>query len=190
MKKLFLLYLMSISILSCSQEKMESQTIKTDFEKYLLSVQNKKIDDAVDCIYPKFFEIVPKDQMKQMLEVTYNNPQLGFSLNKYKIDSIKSPEKIDGEYFTTVNYTFDVDLKLNSEELKSKKDFLENGLESKFGSENVKFEPEKQTFHISSNKKAIGISQDGKSNWKFVVMENEYKPYLLKILPEKIINEN
>jgi hypothetical protein len=190
MKRLFLLFLLSISIFSCSQDKSENSTIKTDFEKYFRSIQNKNIGEAINCIYPKFFEIVPKEQMKQMLELTYNNPQLGLSINKFNIDNISKVEKIKNEYFTTINYSFDVDLKLNSDELKSKKDLLQEGLERKFGSANVKFESEKQIFSFNSSKKAIGISENGKSDWKFVVIENEYKPYLLKILPEKIINEN
>ena len=190
MKRLFLLFLLSISIFSCSQDKSENSTIKTDFEKYFRSIQNKNIGEAINCIYPKFFEIFPKEQMKQMLELTYNNPQLGLSINKFNIDNISKVEKIKNEYFTTINYSFDVDLKLNSDELKSKKDLLQEGLERKFGSANVKFESEKQIFSFNSSKKAIGISENGKSDWKFVVIENEYKPYLLKILPEKIINEN
>ena len=190
MKKILLIITLIFSLLSCSQEQLEKSTIKNDFEKYLLAVKNKKIDDAVNCIYPKFFDIVPKEQMKQMLEITYNNPQLGFIFKKYNIDDIKKIEHIKKEFYTTVNYTFDVELQLNSEELKSKQSLIKDKLESKFGSDNIKFSNENQTFQIHSTKKAIGISKDGKTNWKFVVMENEYKPYLIKILPEKIINEN
>jgi len=190
MKKLFLLILLSFSLFSCSQEKSEISTIKSDFEKFILNIQNKNIGEAVNCIYPKFFEIVPKEQMRQMLEVTYNNPHLGISINKFNIDEVKNPEKINNEYFTSINYTFDLDLKLNSDELKRKKEILQAGLERKFGPTNVNFENENQIFHINSSKKAIGISKNGKSDWKFIVIENEYKPYLLRVLPEKIINEN
>lgn len=188
MRNIFPLFFLIVSVFSCSQNK--HSTIKEDFTKYIVSIQNKKIDEAVNCIYPKFFEIVPKEQMKRMLELTYNNPQLALSINKFNIDNIKSAEKINNEFYTTVDYTFDIDIKINSGELKNKMDLLQKGLESKFGSENVKFNDLKQSFNIHSSKKAIGISNNGITDWKFVVMENEYKPYLLRILPKKVIEEN
>lgn len=189
MSKTFLFFLLFISIVSCSQEKSVDSNIKNDLQKYLEAIQNKKIDEAIDCIYPKFFELVSKEQQKQILESTYNNPKLEFFLKKFQIDSIKIPEKIGSESFTTVYYTFNINLKLGRD-LIQKQSILQQGLAGKFGSENVRYEEKNQMFHILGTKKAIGVSQNDKTNWKFVVIEDEYKPFLINILPEKILNEN
>ncbi|SIP86428.1 hypothetical protein SAMN05880574_10167 [Chryseobacterium sp. RU37D] len=64
------------SIISFGQTKTtaEEVNIKKSLTYFVNSIKDKKIDQAVRCIYPKFFAVVPKDQMTQLMNMTYNNP--------------------------------------------------------------------------------------------------------------------
>ena len=61
-------------------------------------------------------------------------------------------------------------------------------LEKTFGSGNVEFNEETEFYEIHSIKNAFGISENGISDWKFVVVEPKQKFILEKILP-KVLTE-
>ena len=190
MKKFIIFLLIALSFNSCSNDKQKQESIKFDFEAYFNAIKNKNIDQAVNSIYPRFFEIVPKDQMVKMLNSTYNNPQLGFEVDDFKIKNIKEVEELNNLFYSIIQYQFQLKLKLKSEDLQKSQSDLQKSMEDRFGSENVKYDDANNTFTVNSSKKAIGISENGVSGWKFVILEDEYKPYLTEIIPKKILDEN
>lgn len=66
-------------IFSFAQNNHENN-IKKDLNAFLNGIESKQMDKALNQIYPKYFKIVSKEQMKQILNMTYNNPAV-FILN-------------------------------------------------------------------------------------------------------------
>lgn len=63
---------------------------------------------------------------------------------------------------------------------------LKLSLEKTFGSGNVEFNEETEFYEIHSIKNAFGISENGMSDWKFIVVEPQQKFILEKILPKEL----
>lgn len=59
-------------------------------------------------------------------------------------------------------------------------------LEKTFGSGNVRYNEKTKFYEIHSIKKAFGISENGTSGWKFLVVEPEQKLILEKLLPKEL----
>jgi hypothetical protein len=187
--KLFLFLFMFLSLMSFAQTKVnpEDAAIKKSLTYFTNSIKNKKIDQAVNCIYPKLFTVIPKEQMNQILNMTYNNPMIKREMNNLRFGNIEKPELINGEYFSIANYFFQLKLDVSSmnDDIKKK---ISSALMNKYGKNNVKYLVNEGTYLINANMKACAVSSD-KKTWRFVILEKEYKPQLVKVLPKKILDK-
>lgn len=184
---LFLFVLMSSLIFAQAKQNPDDATIKKSLTYFSNSIMSKKIDQAVNCIYPKFFTVVPKDQMTQMLNMTYNNPFMKIEVNNLKFGNIEKPELISGEYFSIAQYYLTMKCNMGSLNDEMKKQ-LSTMLAKRYGQNNVKYLPKEGAYLINAAMRACAVSKDRKS-WKFVVLEKEYKPQLVKVLPKKILDK-
>jgi len=187
--KSFLLLFLMVSVFAFSQAKAnpEEDAIKKSLVYFINSIKDKKIEQGVSCIYPKFFTVVPRDQMIQLLNMTYNNPFMKIDMSEVKVGNNGKPQQIGGEYFSIVPYSMKLKCNVGSmnDEMKKKINGL---LVSKYGKNNVKSSAGEGSFLINAGMRACAVSRDRKT-WKFVILEKEYKPQLVKVLPKQILDE-
>ncbi|MEF9478657.1 hypothetical protein OWR28_13980 [Chryseobacterium sp. 1B4] len=100
----FLLILLSFTAFSQTKTNSDDTAIKKSLTYFVNSIQSRQIGQAVSCIYPKFFTIVSKEQMTQILNMTYNNPFMKIEVQDLKFGTIEKPELITGEYFSITHY--------------------------------------------------------------------------------------
>ncbi|MFC6860308.1 hypothetical protein [Zunongwangia atlantica] len=195
MKRIFIL-LIIVSNLTFSQTNENYQVnLNKDFVEYNNLILNQEFEKSMDYMLPDFFEIIPKNQMVTLMKQVYNNPDLEFKMDKPKDISYGEPKKINDNYYSEITYSYNIKMKFNNIEEggnEEKKALTRNltklQLEKTFGSENVKFNEETEFYEIHSIKNAFGISENGMSDWKFVVVEPKQKFILEKILP-KVLTE-
>lgn len=191
MEKKLLIFLFSIVYTFLFSQKNYEITINKDLTSFVQTMKSKDMDKAVEYIYPKYFTVVPKEQMKKILNLTYNNPAIKTTILDFKVLNIEKPEKINTEFFSFTNYGFKMNLKIdwtsfpNSQQIKTQ---INDGLYKKFGNENVTYFPKEDYYIINAKMKACAVSNNG-TNWRFVVIEKNYKPELVKVLPEKILDK-
>lgn len=187
--KLITFLFILISFFSFVQTKVNTDDfqIKKSFTYFVNSIKSKKMDQAVSCIYPKFFSVMPKDQMTKLLEMTYNNPFVKIDIQGLSFGAIEKPELINAEYFSITNYIFKLKCDVNSmnDEMKTK---IGTAFTSKYGKNNVKYLSKEGVYLINAPMKACAVSKDRKY-WKFLILEKEYKPQLVKVLPKKILDK-
>ena len=199
MKKIFILTIFTLIILSCKTTKTVSnqvykENIKTAFVEYNNHILNMEFEKSMEYMLPEFFEIIPKSQMVLLMKQTFNNPEMEFKMDKPKDIIIGNAKKINEKYYSLINYTYDIKMKFNNndeteisdDEKKLTQNLIKLSLEKTFGSENVKFNNETEFYEIHSKKDAYGISKDGLTDWKFVVIEKKQKYILEKILPKEL----
>lgn len=184
---LFLFVLLSMMTFSQTKANPDDAAIKKSLTYFVSSIQSKQIDQAVSCIYPKFFTIISKEQMTQILNMTYNNPFMKIEVQGLKFGNIEKPELITGEYFSITHYFLKLKCNVSSlnDDMKKK---MSSALTAKYGANNVKYLASEGSYLINATMKACAISKDRKT-WKFVVLEKEYKKELVKILPKKVLDK-
>ncbi len=184
---LFLFVLLSCLSFAQAKANPDDPAIRKSLTYFVNSIKTKQIDRAVSCIYPKFFTIVPKDQMTQILNMTYNNPFMKVEVQNLQIASVEKPELISGEYFSIASYFLKLKCNVSSmnDDMKKK---ISTVLTGKYGKNNVKYLASEGTYLINANMKACAVSKDRKY-WKFVILEREYKSQLVKVLPKKILDK-
>ncbi|WP_146939284.1 hypothetical protein [Chryseobacterium hagamense] len=170
-----------------AQANPEDAAIKTSLTGFINSIKDKKIEQGVNYIYPKFFTVIPKEQMTRILAMTYNNPFMKIEISSLKFGAIEKPEKIGSEYFAMVPYFFTLKCNVSSmnDEMKRK---IDAAFTQKYGKNNVKYLATEGAYLINAGMRACAVSRDRK-NWKFVILEKEYKPQLVKVLPKKALDK-
>lgn len=192
--KILLILLMLVSNLTFGQtDETFKENLNKDFIEYNDLILNQEFEKSMDYMLPEFFEIIPKNQMILLMQQIYNNPDLEFQADKPKDIVYGELNKIEERYYSEITYSYDIKMKFkNLEESEDEeqndlnKNLLKLTLEKTFGSGNVIFNQETEFYEIHSIKNAFGVSQNGMTDWKFVVIEPKQKFILEKILPKEL----
>jgi hypothetical protein len=169
-----------------------SQTIeplKVEVEKIYQSTVVLDYDAILNSTYPRVFEIIPKEQMKEVLQSTFNGAE-GIKVKLLPT----SPEfsfgeifKIDKQSFCLVDHNLAMQLTLD--EVVEDSEMMISIFKSAMETEKVTFDKETNSFIIYKRSTMIGIYDDFTANsWKFL---NKDKNNVLanKLLSEKVIKQ-
>lgn len=168
------------------------KNIESEFSAYLNSIVNMEFEKSMEYITPEFFEIVPKSQMIALMEQTFNNPTMEFEILNPKILSVNDFQKIENKYYSLLTYSNQLNIKINSEDQETKDEkemrinLTKQSFEQTFGAENVKYNEKSDFFEIQSQKDVYAISENGITDWKFLVIEKKQRMILDKILPKEL----
>lgn len=191
-KTLILLSLVSSLAFGQTSENYQ-ENINKDFIEYNDLILKQEFEKSMDYMLPDFFEIIPKKQMVLLMKQIYNNPDLEFKAEKPKNIEYGKPKMIGEKYYSKIIYSYDIEMKFNNveesedkEQSELSRNLMKLTLEKTFGSGNVKFNKETKFYEIHSIKNAFGISANGVSDWKFIVVESNQKFILEKILPKEL----
>lgn len=184
---LFLFLMLSFTVFAQSKANPDEASVRKSLIYFFNSLKAKKTNQAVSSIDPKFFTVVPKEQLTQILEMTYNNPFMKVDVLGIQPGNITTPELINGAYYSIAYYA--LKLKCNTGSLNDEmKKNIAQMLFSKYGKNNVKYVQADGSYLINAPMKVCAISKDKKS-WKLVFVEKEYQSKLSKVLPKKILDK-
>ncbi|MES2448681.1 MAG: hypothetical protein V4546_15940 [Bacteroidota bacterium] len=193
MKRILILLLLVSKFTFGQTDENYKENLNKDFIEYNDLILKQEFEKAMNFMLPIFFEIIPKNQMILLMKQVYNNPDLEFKADKPKDIEYGKPKKIEENYYSKITYSYDIKMKFNNAEESEDEDrrklnenLIKLALEKTFGSGNVKFNEKTKFYEIHSIKNAFGISENGTSDWKFVVVEPKQKFILEKILPKEL----
>jgi hypothetical protein len=189
----FLLIFVS-TVTFCQDFKKE---IETSFMGYVNALMKKDFDKAIGYISADLFEVIPKDQVKQSLKEAFDNPKMEFQIKKTIINEINNPKKADDQYYALFTYSNTLNIKplelhdsqKTEEELALKANVIKLSLDQDYGAEHVEYNPQSKTFEVYSEQQVYAISLNGKTNWKFIVIDPRKMPIFEKALPKKVTDK-
>jgi len=190
-----LLTILFLTICTIGIAQDYKKNIESEFSEYLSSIVDMEFEKSMEYITPEFFEIVPKSQMINLMEQTFNNPSMEFEIKNPKILSVNDSQKIENKFYSLLTYSNQMNMKINNEEeetedeKKMRINMTKLSFQQTFGAENVKYNEETDFFEIQSQKDVYAISENGKTDWKFLVIEKKQKIILDKILPKELADK-
>lgn len=165
--------------------------LKVGAQKIYVATTTLDYDVILESTYPKIFDIVPKEQMKEMLAATFSgNEQMKIKLltiePDFKFGDIK---KIEQQTFCLIEHNLGLELtlteKIEGEEIQLMIDLMKEAMES----DSVSFNKETNTFTINKKSTMIGISDaETKNQWKFINRDKK-NVLVTKLFSEKVIKE-
>ena len=189
MKKICILLSSFISPFVFGQDV--TNEIKKDFNDWSNLISKKEIGIAIDnYANPKIFELMPREQFKNIMESVFKNPNIEFKIAKPIFLKFEEIKKINEINYVKFYITSPIEIKLKDFEL-SKENISQmiTNYELKFGNGKVVFDYETGFFKINAEKIIIANADDKLQEWRFVVIDNpRMKELLQKILPSQLFD--
>lgn len=187
MKKSILLvaFLISTTFTAIAQDLT---TLKIEAKKAYESSANMNYDAIFETTYPKVFEIVSKEQMKEMFAQMMSNEQFSIKLVQvepnFKFGAIK---KIGKQTFCLIDHDNVMEMTFNEpmEDGEMMIEIFKTSMEA----EDVTYNKEKNMFRIKLRSTLIAVSDEvTKNQWKFLNKDKENKLFTM-IFDEKVKTE-
>jgi|AntRauMFilla1563_2_1112583.scaffolds.fasta_scaffold13890_1 hypothetical protein len=187
MKKSILLvaFLISTNFTAIAQDMT---TLKVEARKAYEASANMNYDAIFDTTYPKVFDIIPKEQMKEMFAQMLSNEQFNIKLVQVEPNlSFGEIKKIGKQNFCLVDHDNVMEMAFIApvEDPEMMVGIFKSSMEAK----DVTFNKEKNTFTIKLRSTLIAVADDLTNNsWKFLNKDKENKLFSM-LFDEKVKSE-
>lgn len=189
MNRFFIALLLVFMSFSASAQQAQT-TAEKDFMTYSELLANKQWTQAVEYLNPGLFTLIPKEGMVQVFEQTFNNPEMQIVMGTPKITQVGPTQSLEGKHFLIISYDNYMKIKMIYQAgEKSANDAIFEVYKTNYGSDNVSFDEVNSEFTIQLKQKVVAVSQDGKSQWKFLEYNPNQKEMLKQFIPEALLKQ-
>lgn len=164
-------------------------SLKQEANKIYTATATLDYDIIMDYTYPKIYEIISREQMKELLIQTFNgNEQMKIKiLNVAPNFNYGVIKKIDDQNFCLVDHNLEMDLtlteKIEGEEVEMMTELMKSAMEC----ESVTFNQQTNTFNIKKRATMIAIADAATNNqWRFINKDKE-NALVSKLFSKKVI---
>lgn len=178
---------LSSPTLSSIDHKME---IEQMMQKVLVYTNAKQADPLLNLMYPKLFDLVPREMMVNEMEKLFSGNEMEYAVEKVKTNQISDIFTFENEDFAKVNYSMRLDFKFLHEEGADQDEFNQmmlNVFQATYGKEQVNLEA--GHFLIESENVVLAISDKGKNNWKMLEIKDAQKPLLKRMIDQTVLKK-
>jgi hypothetical protein len=186
MLRLFIFFV-SFAFSTTLSAQAYKDSIKAQFLRYTNLLINKEFAKSTDYINPGYFKLIPKPQLVDAIEKTFNSSAFDFGIENPVVVSVGDSKVINGHNFVKMQYSNFQKVHFKSSDSKVvdtaavKAAFIKQ-----FGQNNVSYDAASDNYKIFVIKDVIANSTD-KRNWTFVVIEEKLKPVLEKFIPKELL---
>jgi len=167
--------------------------VKTTFHDYFTTVMQQENEKTLDYIYPKLFDLIPKDRMLEMMNKTKADTTTRVSLVSPSVTRISEVTKVGGTDYVLIQYTFQMTMTFtlakneDGEEETEPFDFTAEVLKEKYGKKNVTEDRENNTLKANVSNEMFAIRDPAYTGWKFLEKKENMQPILSKLLPKEVL---
>lgn len=153
--------------------------------QFLDLMEARNYTQTLDFIYPKFFDHYAKKDIFQVFELLEKSGiELKFN-NLEILEKQQLPKEGNIEY-TLIKYSLNMELPLNTDELKSYAAFMVPMLKSNFGNGNVEHNREENYIKVRGEKYLMGVKDPGYSEWMFLIYDDSFMTAINKTIPAPV----
>jgi hypothetical protein len=188
MKHFFVIIILFVGYNSFSQDI--NSEVEKDLIAYFKLISEKNIDKALDYSNPKLFDIISREQMKNLLEAVYKMPNIEYKTGIPTFLKFEDLKNIEDVNYVKVYIDSPIEMKFNDIDINEEKvSRMILSFESKFGVGKVNYDEKTGFFKINAEKIIIASSDEKLKDWKFLTIDNpKMKVLLEKIIPSELLN--
>ena len=188
MKKIIfstIIAMLSIAAEAQTLNAADSEAIDEKVETFLSMIEAKEYTELLDFMYPPIFEHTSKKSMFQMFNML---EQAGIELKFQNLEVLsKTPISSSNETkYALVKYNLDMELPLNTEDLKGIAPLMVPMLRNNFGEENVEYNKVDSYVNVKGQKFLLGVKDPKYADWMFLIYDSSFKSALEKTLPASV----
>lgn len=164
------------------------EEITSTFNEYLSYMENGEFNKSLDYLPEKFFQIVPREQMKAAIDQSFNNPAFAISMENGTINSISDDVTVEGTQYAALNYSAKMTIRMKEGADPSMFPMLRQSFEQQVGADKMTVNEEEKSIVVDQTSDMYAIKTDGGS-WKFVENNPQLGQVLQQIIPAEAIEQ-
>lgn len=187
-KKVILMALLTVGSVTLKAQELSAKdgaAIDARVEQFLGLMQKKDYTQVLDFMYPPIFEHTSKKDMFQIFEML---EQSGIEL-KFKNTEVMNKQAlqtVNSVKYALIKYKFELELPLNTDELRGYAPLLVPVLQSNFGKENVTYNKGNNLINAKGEKFLMAISDPKYADWMFLIYDSTMKSAIAKTIPAAV----
>lgn len=186
MKKFSLILLFFITTTGFAQGDYKAEITKR-LSEYGGFIKTKNVDTLFSYMYPKFFDVFPKQALADGMKKTFADTNLTMVFGDVDVVSISKPYEENKITYAVVNYTNTIQLTLSkSVGTQMVLESMKNTYENAYGAANVKADFDTRTFNIKATNAMFAINNPAYGNqWWLLEKKDELKGSIGDMIPSK-----
>jgi hypothetical protein len=186
MKKFSLILLFFITTTGFAQGDYKVEITKR-LSEYGGFIKTKNVDTLFSYMYPKFFDVFPKQALADGMKKTFADSNLTMVFGDVDVVSISKPYEENKITYAVVNYTNTIQLTLSkSVGTQMVLESMKNTYENAYGAANVKADFDTRTFNIKATNAMFAINNPAYGNqWWLLEKKDELKGSIGDMIPAK-----
>ena len=178
---------------------IQAQSYKSEITKhaetYYDYLTHQNFDGILDYMYPKVFEMAPREQMKAGMQQMFNSKDMEIDFLSNEVNSVTDTITINGITYAAIFYnskmkmTFTSEIDKPEDDKKSFLDFMKITMNTQFGADNVTSNFEEMSLTINMDANMFAIRDPKYNNWKFMGNDDAMKQMVDNIIPERVRTE-
>jgi hypothetical protein len=142
--------------------------------------------------YPRLYNLVPKERMREKLYETFHNKEMDVTMDMVTMDKVGKLVDHNEGRFVKIDYTLlmavrfkeDMNANLKKKKAKSKKQFMLQLFEERYGKENSWFEETTRSYCFHVKNSLVGIEDEVSPHWTFLTIKKG--PMMEAFLPDEV----
>jgi len=182
MKKLLLLFF--ATIFSISIQAQTEDEARGLLDQYADIFESKEWSRSLDLTYPDLFNVIPRDQMEQVIESTFNSPLFEMSFGDLEVQDVSELYEEEGLSYRFMNYRQEMAMTVLDTEAVSVSALI-GPMRAQFGEENVTVSG--STLNILANNKLAVLKKTGDEKLYGLEIKNELKSLMGNFMSETFV---
>jgi len=154
------------------------------------------LNKVLDYTYPKLYTVVPRDQMLEVLQNTFENENMSIRLDSLHINTIYPVFKVENGSYAKVIYSMNMIMafktnnkdSLTPEKKKERDDFMISSLSEQYGAGNVSIDPVSGDLKIKMISPMVAVKDEYAKQWSFVNFK-ENDPLTNRLFSKEILKQ-
>jgi hypothetical protein len=188
MKKRIVAFLISL-VLFVDLTAQQDTALINRLNNVLKYTQLMDMDKVLDLTYPKLFTIVPRVDLLELMQNSFETDEFSSTLDSLKVDTVFPVFEIQDESFAKVKHTMLMRMKFKNttdSAAEASNGVMIGLLASQFGEDHVRFDKPNNTITISMLSKMIAVKNKSENLWYFVNFDEENKEMLDLLFSEEV----
>jgi hypothetical protein len=163
------------------------QSITERLNQYFEATKAKDWDTVLDLLYPKLFELVAREDMRQLfMDMEGNGMEL--NMKDFEIRNISAPITYEAQQYALVDYNGALNIRFTSQAYQDPEviGMLQKSLQESYGADNVKHLEADNSFDINIQKALYAISPEHNNEWTFIESDMEGSEALKQLIPASV----
>lgn len=195
---MFSLLIISMHFTGAFAQNQEAE-IRQRIEEYIKVFSLEDLSKSLDYTYPKLFKMVPRETLEQVMEGTFNDPEIKISMKDLKAGKISSIIEYNAIEYALIDYSYTMSVYIAENQEEAKEDTeeasdadmfqtMEDMYKAMYGDDKVITDLSKRTISIKVSTKMLAIKDPEYNDWYFLEYKKDNTELLSKLIPKKVIS--